>query len=107
MEKRICTIEGCEKRVEAKGLCKMHYTRKRREIFEGIVNLCTEPGCESIVEARMLCSMHYQEARRREKGMKPMFVFSIVNGVKSYELYVSSARKIHEANAKIQRKLSK
>ena len=29
--KRVCTVKGCNKRYLAKGLCRMHYTRKRTE----------------------------------------------------------------------------
>lgn len=66
MAKRTCSVEGCDKPVEARGWCKAHYNRWRRN---GTTELplkaqCSVPGCERVVSARGWCITHYDRWRR-------------------------------------------
>lgn len=65
-----CSVEGCGKTVQAKGLCTKHYGRMRRNGTTNTVyrrtdiHTCTVPGCTRPIEGRGLCLMHYSRARR-------------------------------------------
>lgn len=70
---RICSVEGCEGRVQARGWCGTHYSRVRRGIpldapvrkpqkNKGLT--CSWETCEAPAYAQVLCKMHY--TRRRE-----------------------------------------
>lgn len=66
-----CKIEGCGKRVVARGACHTHYKRWQTS---GQYNLnkkvwstsCSELGCELPKYARNLCSKHFNKLRRSE-----------------------------------------
>lgn len=70
MPDRTCTIDGCGKKVLARGWCSGHYQRwqahgdpmgsepPRSKI------ICSEEGCNSNADARGLCGRHYQQRRR-------------------------------------------
>lgn len=69
---RLCSIEGCEKKHKAKGLCAMHYRRLKKN---GTTDLpektpfwrpCDIPGCEKPHYAKGYCVMHY--ARNKKYG---------------------------------------
>jgi len=66
-----CNIEGCDNKVEAKGLCKKHYSINRRTIQP--IGKCQIKGCGDALEALGMCTNHYQQARRffRSNGEKP------------------------------------
>lgn len=50
-----CLASGCDKPSIAKGLCRSHYNKDRRQRAKN----CSEEGCVRPVEARGLCSTHY------------------------------------------------
>lgn len=58
MAQGTCTIEGCEKRVKARGMCPSHYQTWRR------ANLpqpeCSVEGCSKSAVARGWCHSHYK-----------------------------------------------
>jgi hypothetical protein len=62
----ICTIEGCTKTYEARGLCSMHYQRARKHGSTDLPSrkktprLCTVAGCTQPHIAKGLCGRHYQ-----------------------------------------------
>jgi hypothetical protein len=62
----ICSIPGCEKRVNSFGLCGTHHRRKLKGIpMEGRgrvygVTECQHDGCGRATVARGLCARHYQ-----------------------------------------------
>jgi hypothetical protein len=71
MSARICTIEGCEKRHNAKGLCHMHYFRLRKfgdpqaDAPPGALKFkerkpCAVEGCDRAARKRGWCNMHYK-----------------------------------------------
>lgn len=67
-----CSVEGCERRGQTRGMCQMHYKRlwrngdlevRRRPNREGP---CEAPDCEKPKQSSGLCSTHY--SRMREHG---------------------------------------
>ena len=72
----ICTEEGCDGPVRAKGLCAKHYNRmryaeKKKERPEPQirgVGECNQEGCTTPVHARGMCGKHFMEwVRSRRK----------------------------------------
>lgn len=70
---KVCTIEGCNKKAVARGLCSMHYTRELRErkknpnALDPITGVpCKVEGCPGKVIARGLCARHYYQERRKD-----------------------------------------
>lgn len=61
-----CSVEGCEKPQQARGLCPMHYKRRRLHgTTEGptrinLGRVCSVADCERQSKARGLCSTHYK-----------------------------------------------
>src|SRR4029077_2239296 len=65
----ICTTEGCDGKVNARGLCRKHYQRARRHDRSTsdrprIVRTCSVEGCGGRVWAKGLCHKHYIRARK-------------------------------------------
>lgn len=68
---RICTVDGCDEPVRARGWCAFHYQRWQRykdplreRTFEATV--CSADGCDRASAARGLCNMHYKGWRRAQ-----------------------------------------
>ena len=62
---RTCSKPGCERKHNAKGLCKTHYTMWRKKL---ITTPCRIDGCESVAYGRGWCAAHYGQFRR---GLTP------------------------------------
>ena len=74
---RTCSLEECERRHYAKGLCKGHYERSRKgrplagaiRTWQGrrwqVRRLCSLDECELKHYAKGLCGLHYERARRQ------------------------------------------
>ena len=67
MEKKICSVEGCEKTVYRKGMCWEHYFRSDSEVK------CTVEWCSRSVYAKGLCSTHYHHVRKHGCVLKTRF----------------------------------
>lgn len=70
----ICSVEGCNRKHEAKGLCSGHYNRFRKtgSIKENVPlirhkKLCTFSGCDPKHYAKGLCGFHWQLVRKGEE----------------------------------------
>lgn len=64
----ICSIDGCDKNVYSKNLCKYHYNKQRFENLElknelGTYNIssCKVEGCDDIILAKGYCIRHYHQ----------------------------------------------
>lgn len=74
----MCSIDGCENRVEARGLCRKHYGRWYRhgdaEVGDHRTSefrpkgICSIEGCGKEHYAKDLCFNHYAKARRPGKA---------------------------------------
>lgn len=53
---KVCTVEGCDKKHKARGLCAPHYKELRRTE----VPPCTMEDCDRPSTAKGLCSAHYK-----------------------------------------------
>lgn len=78
MADRTCSVDGCEKSHEARGLCKMHYTRLKRygdvgeatgRRYYNTATVCTLDGCDAPVARLDLCNKH---ALRLERHGHPL-----------------------------------
>ena len=56
-----CSVNGCERPVNAKGLCMTHYRHRRRATGEN--HDCSVVGCTSESVAKGLCGKHYRRLR--------------------------------------------
>ncbi len=52
-----CSVDGCERIVKARGLCKNHY--KKWQLDTTLI-YCSVDKCDGAVEAHGLCSKHYK-----------------------------------------------
>lgn len=74
MAEGTCSVEGCDRKPLAKGLCKAHYERNRRNGTPGGAigrarvirpqRSCTVEGCERPHKTHGYCAMHYQRWRK-------------------------------------------
>src|ERR1700746_1973849 len=69
----ICSIEGCNRIINSKGLCKFHYDRQRKGIpLEAPfgnpkpARFCSVEGCENEHESKGYCKFHYDRQLRTE-----------------------------------------
>jgi hypothetical protein len=68
-----CTLDHCDRRIDAAGLCTTHYNRKRRGVPDWDAPVarsiqrggkCAKDGCPEPVQARGYCQVHYQRVLR-------------------------------------------
>jgi hypothetical protein len=88
VSERVCSVEGCEKLVHARGWCSMHYRRWRthgdplRTLGAGPRGTCSIDGCEKPVNARGWCGLHYM---RWYRDGDPLSASSRIRGTCSIE----------------------
>lgn len=69
MPDRTCSVEACERKVLAFGLCSAHYQRKRKgkpldpPIWTPHNRTCSIPGCDRPFRRNDLCDMHCNRLR--------------------------------------------
>lgn len=75
-----CTVDGCDRKHVARGLCGQCYDKARRSgqllTIYGVSgpSHCTTPGCEEPVYARGCCRPHYNDGRRSGEFTDPCLV---------------------------------
>lgn len=61
---KICKVEDCGEKHQAKGLCNMHYKRLKEHgslsKIERPIKVCQVDGCNSKYRSKGLCGKHYQ-----------------------------------------------
>jgi hypothetical protein len=70
--RKACSDEGCARKAYARGLCRKHYDRARRQAnkplplrsYESREGVCTMDGCDEAICARRLCRRHYEASRK-------------------------------------------
>jgi hypothetical protein len=73
MQNKICSIEGCEKPLYARNLCRNHYASLQRKGFKLPIKIspknriCSIPGCNEKHVARGYCKKHYQTHVKRSE----------------------------------------
>ncbi len=62
-----CEVDDCDKPVLAKGLCRNHYARYRRNGHTGLQDRTPKPckveGCGTVAKSKGMCNRHYQQWR--------------------------------------------
>jgi hypothetical protein len=72
----LCSVEGCERPRQARGLCSIHYTRvlRRGDVGGALPETnkgdnwkkkCSVAGCNDFVKAKGLCRTHYKVFRKK------------------------------------------
>lgn len=88
MERRICSLSHCDRRLYAKQLCMTHYRYQRagKELKPLRVydtndtgSPCRFEGCGRVKTAQGLCESHYQQ-HRRGKPLRPIGSSQTVKG---------------------------
>lgn len=72
----LCTIDGCERQLRARGWCATHWARWRRhgDPNEGAAKpaaTCDVLGCTGPVQGHGLCPKHYHRRRRGTQVVRP------------------------------------
>lgn len=57
VEKRVCSVEGCNGKVHGKGLCLKHYNQERRRDSKK----CSIDGCDNKARRGGMCDKHYMQ----------------------------------------------
>lgn len=67
MSKKICSVDGCDLNVNAKGLCNKHYLRSMRNgdlegisVFNKQLKICSIDGCNELFFSKDFCRKHYK-----------------------------------------------
>lgn len=72
-----CLVDGCERSLSARGLCRSHYERARRiGVLDSlprkrISNICKLPGCGKNVYGRGMCKPHWHAEKYLEAKANP------------------------------------
>ncbi len=72
--KKSCTVQGCKRAYQAKGLCFFHYKKWRRGEIEGRpgrYDTCSKPECKKKVVAHGLCQEHFDAWKSSRKKNQP------------------------------------
>lgn len=70
MTDRTCSVEGCPKKIHARGMCQAHWRRLRHLENPALAVTCGFQGCEKMATSRKsgVCEMHYRRIRVHGDG---------------------------------------
>lgn len=77
---RVCSVDGCENKHQAKGYCKLHYNHWLRYGRPGRIRnwnpggVCSVDGCGQPVKAKSYCGAHYARVRRHGEPGEAGFI---------------------------------
>jgi len=85
MAAKKCTVDGCDRPINARGLCQLHYDRYRRtgdaqspatRVFGVAPSKCAVLDCTTLAIAKTFCGKHYQRFARTGDplGFLPRYV---------------------------------
>ena len=82
-EERLCTIDSCDKKYHAKGLCNMHRYRKKQGIpmnapIRGAIKICTVSHCDLKHFSHGYCAGHWKRVRLGQSLNKPLISRAVV-----------------------------
>ncbi len=74
MDKKICSVDGCDGKVKARGLCRSHYyyfvEKPSLHDLEGVYKHCSVTGCEGKTYSHGMCRLHYRRFKNHGDPLK-------------------------------------
>ena len=67
MEKKICSVKGCNNKIDVRGLCNKHYQQARRLGKIKTKKTCKVKDCDKPVYGNNYCHKHYKQMRNHGK----------------------------------------
>ncbi|SFJ62784.1 hypothetical protein SAMN02799624_05245 [Paenibacillus sp. UNC496MF] len=106
-----CSIEGCTKKVVARGKCWTHYRRELRHgdanaIMRKEAGTCSEEGCGNKLYGLGLCQKHFQRKKYAERLDQGLCVMCGKENDREtvYCAACGTRRSIYKKNARMKRK---
>lgn len=110
MSTKICSVEGCGRKVKCKGVCPMHYHRLQRYGDPTFISLryarrgaiCKIRNCGEKATAQELCPKHYHRYRKYgdPEGHLPNWVGAYKKHKKAYVAYSNMKSRCYNKNNK-------
>lgn len=66
MANKICSVDGCDRKMHGKGMCNFHYVKAR----ELTAPACIFPECDKPGRARDMCHSHYDKFLRETEDIE-------------------------------------
>ena len=105
----ICSIDGCESRVHARGYCDKHYLRFKRHgdpNWMFVKKTCSIDGCDGPVYGHGWCQLHYQHWYRNGNPLKTLRTYEKhgKRKIPEYNIWHAMNDRCHSPNNKFYRR---